>query len=55
MNRLLIISVVLALAGPGPSPVGAQDPSQQFIGEATVNVIDVPVRVFDQCLITPCK
>jgi len=48
MNRLLIIVAVLALAGLGHSPVGAQDPSQQFVGEATVNVIDVPVRVFDR-------
>ena len=48
MKRLLIIATALVLAGPIQSPVGAQDPSQQFVGEATVNVIDVPVRVIDR-------
>ena len=40
-----MIAVVLGslLVAPG----GAQDESQQFLGEATVNVIEVPVRVID--------
>jgi VWFA-related protein len=29
------------------TPAGAQDETQQFVGEATVNVVEVPVRVID--------
>ena len=48
MKRLVVICVALALLSSAPLPLTAQDASQQFIGEATVNVIEVPVRVFDR-------
>ncbi len=48
MKRLVIIAAALVLTGPIQLPVGAQDASEQFVGEATVNVINVPVRVVDR-------
>jgi len=47
MKRLVVICAA-ALLSSAPLPLTAQDASQQFIGEATVNVIEVPVRVFDR-------
>jgi VWFA-related protein len=38
---------MLVLGGLLTATGGAQDRSQQFVGEATVNVIEVPVRVVD--------
>jgi VWFA-related protein len=44
MKRVVTCAVLAIL---GLAAAGAQDPSQQFVGEATVNVVEVPVRVID--------
>jgi VWFA-related protein len=47
MRRLNGLLIAVACLGLTVAPAGAQDESQQFVGETTVNVVEVPVRVID--------